>query len=926
VFALSYKKAAFADVEALYAEFGTSSSGLSIDEAKNRLGKCGPNIIPSAKKASVVGRSVGEFKNLFNVLLLFASFLSFLSGFVYNDVGSVQISLAIFIVVVVNVVFSLIQEFRAEKAVEALRRLVPANAKVVRDNSMVQVSTSEVVPGDIIVLEEGDRVSADVRLITAFEVSVDNSVLTGESEPQRRFSTMMPNTVVEGISDYQNIVFAGTTIASGAARGIVLSTGKDTEFGKIVSIAREIKDPLSPLQKEIDYTAKINFIVAVIVASSFFVVTFAFLNLTPIESLLFSIGVMVSLVPEGFQVTVSLALALGALAMSKRKVIVKRLSAVETLGSTTVICVDKTGTITSGEMFVKKVWASGRIFEVTGDGYKPEGFATIDGRRVNEFERPHIFKLFQAAAFVNNAQLIPPSDRILKWTVLGDTTDAALLVFSGKGDFNIKEASVENPRIFLIPFDSGRKMMTSIHKSTLGEVTAYTKGAPFEVLSKCTTIFYDNKVIGLDYNMREAIKQQINKFASETFRVLALAVKPLRTEQKEFLSKEVEKDLTFLGLVAIYDPPRPDVEKAVQKARNAGMRVIMITGDHELTAEAIAENVGIVSSSDHVLVSGSELAELSDEQLSKILNTHEIVFARTAPEQKLRIVRTLKSKGEIVTVTGDGVNDSPALLEAHVGIAMGVTGTDVTRESADMVLLDDNFASIVNGIELGRAVFDNLKRFVYYVFVHNMAELITFVAFVLFNLPLPLLVAQVLAIDLGMDLLPSLAITLEPPKPHVMLKPPRRLGTRLIDLKTLFRAFYIGSIISLWALMGAFSKWAQAGWTFGQSSVADPLIYARGTTMVMAGIIAAQLGTLLAARTNLEPALKLNPLRNRWLSIGILSQLSIMMIIIYVPFFNNLFGTAPLSLSDWIYLYSFAPVIFILEEIRKAILRHRNNK
>lgn len=913
-------------MEELYKEFGTSPSGLSNEEAEERLDKYGHNIFPSTKKVNIVIRFLKEFENLFNVLLLFASLLSFLSGLLYKNVGSIQISVAIFLVVIINSVFSVFQEFRAEKAVEALKKLVPERAKVVRRNFTIQIPASGVVPGDLIMLEEGDRVPADIRLTTMFEVAVDNSVLTGESEPQRRFVEALPNISEGDISDYGNIVFAGTTISSGFAKGIVVSTGKNTEFGRIVSIAREIKDPLSPLQKEINYTARINFLVAIAVAGLFFVISLSFLKLTLIQSMLFSIGVMVSLVPEGFQVTVSLALALGAVAMSKVKVVVKRLSAVETLGSTTVICVDKTGTITSGEMFVKKGWASGHIFEVTGDGYKPEGFVTIDGRKTNSLEMPHILRIFEAAAFANNAQLIPPSDRIPKWTAIGDTTDAALLVLSAKGDFNLRLALAENPRIFLIPFDSKRKMMTSVHKNVKGEITAYTKGAPFEVLSKCTKIFFNNDVIELDAGMGEIINRQINQFAAEAFRVLALAMKVLPNDLKDFQSEAIEKDLVFLGLVALHDPPRPDVEKAVEKARGAGMRVIMITGDYELTAEAIAKRVGILTSPNYIVVSGLDLTRLSDVELSKVLDVREIVFARTAPEQKLRIVRILKSKGEIVSVTGDGVNDSPALLEAHVGIAMGLTGTDVARESADMVLLDDNFVSIVKGIELGRSVFDNLKRFVYYVFVHNMAELITFIAFILFNIPLPLLVSQVLAIDLGMDLLPSLAITLEPPKPHVMLKPPRRLGTRLIDFKTLFHAFYVGLLISLWAMLNAFNKWSQAGWSLGQNTVTNPLLYSKGTTMVMVGIIAGQLGTLLAARTNLEPAYKLSPLRNKWILIGIVSSLAIMITIVYVPFFNILFGTTPLSLSDWIYLYSFAPVIFILEEIRKAILRRRSIK
>jgi Ca2+-transporting ATPase len=732
---------------------------------------------------------------------------------------------------------------------------------------------------------------------------------------------MTHGTMVYNLTDYQNIVFAGSTIVSGVARGVVLQTGKNTEFGKIVSLSREIKEPLSPLQKEIDYTAKLNFLVAILVAAIFFAVAKVLVNLKMIDSLLFAIGVLISLVPEGFQLTVSLSLALTALAMSKKNVVVKRLSSVETLGSTTVMCVDKTGTITSGEMMVKKVWANGEIFEVTGDGYSPEGFLTVLNRRVNRTERPHVFKLFEVAAFCNNAKLNPPSDRIPRWTVLGDPTDGAFLVFAGKGDFNLSEAMSQNPRIGLIPFDSNRRLMTSIHRTPGGTIIAYTKGASNELLSRCSTIFLQNQYVPVGDEQKKTLQQQINDFAAEGFRVLGMAMRILPSELKEFTSEDVEQNLAFLGLAALFDPPRPQIKAAVLEARSAGMRVIMVTGDHELTAESIAKRIGIVTSPEHVVVSGSLLSKMSDNELSDVLNRKEIVFARTTPEQKLRIVQALKGKGETVAVTGDGVNDAPALMEAEVGIAMGVGGTDVARESADMVLLDNNFASMVEGVKLGRSVFDNLKKFVYYVFTHNWAELATFVVFVLLQVPLPLLVVQVLAIDLGMDVVPSLALIMEPPEPGIMKKPPRQLGSRLMDAPLLLRSLYLGIIISAGALVWAFHTWMVGGWIFGQPNVADPWVYAKGTTVVLAAIMAGQLGNFFSARTSPESAFRLSPLRNRWLFFGILAQLVILASMVYVPFLEPLFHTAPLSLVDWVVLYSLAPLVLLIEEVRKAVTR-----
>ncbi len=473
---MSYDHAAFSETERILDELGSSPSGLSSAKANIRLQEFGPNVLPSAKKVNFLQRFVSQFRNLFNVLLIIASALSFFSGWIYNDAGSIQMGLAILSVVVLNAFFSLFQEYRAEKAVQAIARLVPSNAKVLRDGKEIEVDIANIVEGDILVLEEGDRVPADARLISAFETSVDNSILTGESEPQRRFATMAPGAIYS-ITDYQNIIFAGTTIVSGIARAVVLSTGKTTEFGKIVTLSREIKEPSSPLQQEIDYTAKVNFVLAVLVGAIFFAVARLFVNLNMVDSLLFAIGVMVSLVPEGFQLTVSLSLALTALAMSKRNVVVKRLASVETLGSTTVMCVDKTGTITSGEMMLKKLWANGEILEITGDGYSPEGFVTVQGRKTNGAEREHMLRLFETAAFCNNAKLVPPSDRIPRWTILGDPTDGAFMVFAGKGDFNVSQAMSENPRVGLLPFDSKRRMMTSIHRTSDDGLVAYTKGA-----------------------------------------------------------------------------------------------------------------------------------------------------------------------------------------------------------------------------------------------------------------------------------------------------------------------------------------------------------------------------------------------------------------------------------------------------------------
>jgi Ca2+-transporting ATPase len=908
---MSYERAALAKIEDLYKELETGPEGLADQEAKRRLLKVGPNVLPRGKKTSLASRIASQFKNMFNVLLLIASLLSFLSGIAFSDPTSIQMGAAILAVVFLNTIFNLFQEYRAERAAQVIKSLIPKKTKVVRNCELKEVDVTDIVPGDILALEEGDRVPADLRLTSAFEVSVNNSILTGESEPQRRFATMSTEIATTTPYEMHNILFAGATLVSGIAKGVVLFTGKDTDFGRIVSLSSETHEPLSSLEKDINYTGKITLLAAFLVGIVFFSAALLLVKLSLLTSIMFAIGVMICLVPEGFQLTVSLSLALTALVMAKRNVVVKRLSSVETAGSMTVLCVDKTGTITCGEMMVKKNWVSGKIFEVTGDGYSPDGYISFDDKKIDREENAAVLKLLEAAAFCNNAKLNPPSDRISRWTVLGDPTDGAFLVFAGKGDFNVSKALVENQRIRLIPFNSQRRMMTSIHKSPRDKkITAFTKGAGSEVLKRCTHIFYNNDSVPLTDELRTVVTKQIEEFASDGFRVLAMATRLLPNEPTD-LSQGIEEDMTFLGLAALLDPPRPKVEAAVREAKSAGIRVIMLTGDHELTAYSIARKVGMITSPNQTVITGIELQQMKDKDLTNILLRGQSVFARITPEQKLKIVSILKSAGEVVAVTGDGLNDSPALIEANVGIAMGAGGTDVARESADMVLLDNDFTSIVEAVKLGRSTFDNLRKFVYYVFTHNWAELLTFLVFVLLQTPLPLLVVQVLAIDLGMDVFPSLSLIMEPPEPDVMTKPPRKKGTRLINVSTLLRSCCVGMIVSTGALLWAFNIWQNGG------------SYARLTTIVMAGIMLGQVGNLFSARTSPRSAFKLSPRRNPWLLRGILALFAIMAAIVYLPFLQPLFGTAPLLPIDWVFLIPLVPAALLVEELRKMLARRR---
>ncbi len=908
--------------EQLFDSLKTNSQGLSSIDADERLKHHGYNLLPEKKKHRLYRKLIIQFKNLFNILLLIAALLSFITGLTANDMGSIQMGIAILGVVIISVLFNLFQEHRAERAVEAIRDLVPQNTRVLRDGQTKQILIKNIVPGDIISLEEGDKVPADARIIDSYEFSVDNSTLTGESEPQPRTSDISTSPSKNQIIECSNMVFAGTTIASGTATAVVLATASKTQFGKIVTIAQTIEEPPSPLQQEIDYTAKLNFGAAIGVGVVFLTIALFFLHLQLSESILFMIGVMISLVPEGLQITITLSLALSSLAMAKRNVIVKRLSSVETLGSATVICSDKTGTITTGQMTVRKIWIGGYTFDVTGEGYEPEGSIYSEGNNVNFSGREDLYKLCQVAALDNKATLVPPLDRKKsRWTALGDTTDAALLVLAAKAGIQYKQELIQNPRVGMIPFESIRKMMTSIHKGTDGEITAYTKGAGNEILSKCTSVYWNTKSIPLTEELSKQIRFEIDTLARQAYRVLALAVRDLPNDMEKFDAASVENTLTFIGLVAIYDPPRRDVPSAVQKAQNAGVRIIMMTGDHELTAEAIARKVGIITSKSYIVTTGYKLAEMSDAELNKLLDVPDVVFARITPEQKLRIVRTLKSKGETVAVTGDGANDAPALLEADIGIAMGITGTDVARESSDMILMDDNFASIVNGMEEGRSVFDNLQKFNVYVFTHNWSELTTFIAFVLLQIPLPLAIVGILLIDLVLEIPPSLALTLEPPEPGIMERPPRKKENRLFNLKSLIRSGYIGLIIGSFVLAWCFYAWSQSGWSIGQPTMTDHTAYLKGTTMVIVGIMAGQLGMLIATRTNIKSTFTVSLRHNKWLLIAIFIELLILIAVVYLPFFGPIFNTISLQPLEWVFLYSIVPLVIFFEEIRKLLLR-----
>jgi Ca2+-transporting ATPase len=895
----------------VYSELETSKRGLSTEEAEKRLEKYGANQIEEIKKTPIIYEFLANLYQLLALLLWAASILAFISG-------TPQLGLAIIAVIIINAIFSFWQEYQAEKAIEALKRILPTTAKVIRDGKESEILSSQLVPGDIMILEEGDNISADARLVEAFQMKVDSSTLTGESKPVWKVAEVEEGD--ENPVEVHNLVFAGTSVVSGSGRAVVFATGVHTEFNKIAALTQEVKDELSPLQKELRRVTQIIAILAVLMGLILFTVNIYLVSLPLSVAFLFAIGLTVANIPEGLLPTVTLSLAASVQKMAQKNALIKRLSSVETLGSTNIICTDKTGTLTRNEMTVRKIWIPYEILDVTGTGYEPQGEFLYQGEEVSHEQIRELRLLMRSATFANDAKLVKPSKLGEKWKILGDPTEAALLVAARKNGFDWKERIKEQPRILELPFDSKRKSMSSIHQK--GPVKmAYIKGAPKKMIALSSQISVDGKVRIFSEEEKEQIIRVHDELAASGLRILGMAYRELPPDFEDYRPQSVEKDMVFVGMVAMQDPPRPEVKPAVEDCHRAGIRILMITGDYGLTAQSIAEEVGIISGEPCQIIKGKELDKLSDEQVKEILRGDcNVIFARAVPEHKMRIASLLESEDEIVAMTGDGVNDAPALKKADIGVAMGITGTDVAKEASDMILTDDNFATIVGAIKEGRTIYENIRKFITYIFSHETAEIIPFVLMVVLGIPLPITVMQILAIDLGTDTLPALALGVGPSESDVMDRPPRSRKEGLLNRFVIIRGYvFLGLIEAVLVMSGYFWVLFSAGWSFGiDLSFSDPL-YLKATTMVFAGIVMAQIGNLLGCQTTRTSAFKVGLFKNRWILRGIIFEVIVLLSIIYIPLLQNIFSTTALGLTEWLYLLPFIPIIFFAEELRKYI-------
>ena len=877
-------------VEQALASLNTTAAGLAAPEAKRRLAEFGPNHVEEVGREHLLIGFAREFTHFFAVILWIGAALAFLAEHFDPGQGMARLGVAIVGVIIVNGVFSFWQEYKAEQAVAALRQLLPQKVQALRGGQAMELLASDLVPGDVVLLEEGTLVPADCRLIEAFALRVNTATVTGESLPKAR--AIEPSTEDSPLYA-KNVVLAGTSVVSGQARAVVYATGMRTEFGRIAHLTQTAGEPSSPLQREIARLSRIVAALATGMGVALFFIGQA-MGLPPWENLLFAIGIIVANVPEGLLPTVTLSLAMATQRMAKRNALVRHLPAVEALGSTTTICCDKTGTLTQNRMSVQRLWLGGGFVDV-GDLAK-QARLTEDNR-----------ELFVNAALCHNLKIV---DRKL----LGDPMEVALASIGRQ----VVGELADHQRIDEIPFDTDRKRMSVLSEAPQGRML-YCKGAPETVLAACDFVQFDAGITPLDPVARTRLLAAQRQMAEAGLRVLAFA----HCAVKDGMPSE-ERGMILSGLVGLEDPPRPEVPDAVARCATAGIRVIMVTGDHPHTALAIARQIGMVKGEQPVVITGDQLRSISPAQLQLALDAKEIIFARVAAEQKMLIVQALQKKGEIVAVTGDGVNDAPALKTADIGIAMGIAGTDVAKEAADLILLDDNFASIVAAIEEGRAVFDNIRKFLTYILSSNIPELVPYLAFVLFRIPLPLTIIQILAVDLGTDMLPALALGAEKPDPGVMQRPPRARNERLLSWGLLARAYlFLGVLEAAAAMAVFFVVLYAAGWTYGVSLDRTDPLYLQATSACLATIVVMQMMNVVLCRHPLKSTFSLGLFGNRYILMGLAAELGVILFIIYTPAGNWLFGTAAIGIEVWLLALAGAALMWVLEEMRKARVRRR---
>ena len=988
-------------------------TGLKTEQVASLQEKYGPNELKKKKGTPLIIKFLAQFKDLMVLILIFACILSFISG------ETLDASVILFILFL-NALIGFFQEYKADKAIEALRKMVRPFARVIRDGEQKQISAQELVPGDIIILNEGDSVPADGILIETNELSAQEAILTGESLPVEKYTTdtIKLDEAIKNIhtveqSDIQdsNKIFMGTMITHGTGKALILKTGMNTAMGKIASLTQETNKDKSPLEKEIAnigiFVGKITLVITLIL-----IIAGLFLQHRPIiDTLIYAVSVAVAAVPEGLPTTITIALAIGVQRLSKKSAIIKQLSSVETLGATTVICTDKTGTLTKNEMTIKEILLGSTKGLLSGSGYEPFGHLQLKLNTINQDKNStnhdfiigktkqndytdtlenntlqdlqnkdeglfqHLKYFISCAVLCNNAKLIEKNNT---WKILGDPTEAALITLAEKIGLTQETFEEEYEKIHEFPFDSDRKRMSVIVKNkNTNQYFIFVKGAPANIFNLCTKYFDGQSLskektsVPLRQQNQDNLERQLGtqtpeantnkevtllphrpitkedfafayeeneKMSNQALRCLSLACKEisaekvesiLKTKQPSIFKEEIENDLIYLGLVGMMDPPREDIFEAIQLTKKAGIKVYIITGDNGLTASAIAKQIGLVQNDDYLVVHGEELDKMTDQQLKAHFKKNiPIIFARVSPEHKLRVVSTLKELKEIVAVTGDGVNDAPALKKADIGIAMGITGTDVSKEAANMILSNDSFSSIVYAIKEGRTIYQNLRKFIFYVFSSNIGEVVLIFLAIILNLPAPLSAILILFINLTTDVFPAIALGVEPAEKTVMEQPPRKTDSRILDKAFTFRVFYNGLIIGIVTLAGfLFELYKNNALKFplSSSNFQSP-IYEKAMTMTFLLMVGTELANTLNARSEKKSFFKTNFFSNPKLLQAIFLSLIISLAITQIPLFDKYFHTSQMDLGEWIFIIIGSFSIILFEELRKLICSLRTKK
>ncbi|HYG83877.1 MAG TPA: cation-transporting P-type ATPase [Verrucomicrobiae bacterium] len=912
------KQAAYLlEIEDALQEYSATTTGLTDHEATKRQQKYGPNALAVERRETWAHKYLRQFKDLMVLLLLVSSVISWY-------LGDTRTAIILGILVLFNTLIGFFQEFRAEKTMQALERLVTPQAQVYRNGNLKQVASKELVPGDIIRLVEGDAVPADVRIIEELSFSTNDFALTGESNPSRKFTRALPHHVP--LNNRHNLAFMGTTVATGEAKGLVIATGASTELGRIASLSQATPSEMSPLQRELQHIAtRVTYGVVLLCLVLLFVAIQSDMAIK--DAFLFAIGFASSLVPQGLPAEINTSLAQAAGKLARAKALVKRLSAVETLGATHIICTDKTGTLTKNQMTVQKFIVGRHYYEATGTGYAPRGLIQKNGKAVTAKEREHLEEFLVSGALASNAKVLPPDDAHADWHCLGDPTEGALITLARKASLPLEKWQTRLPEVRELTFDSARKRMTSVRQAGERTAVAYVKGALESVLEKSTHIWDGQKTRAITEADRQWLLEQNDTLARDAMRNLGYAKRelPLATAKKASLA-EIEEKLTFLGMVSMIDPLRDEVPAAMAAARQAHIKVTIVTGDFALTAEAIARKAGLDAAHGLTTISGEQLVTMSDEVVLKHVQRGATIFSRVSPEDKMRIVSLVKQAGQVVAVTGDGINDAPALKRADIGVAMGITGTDVAKQSSEVILLDDSFATLMNAVRYGRTIFANIKKSTLSCFTSNFAELVVNLASLgaasLLGIPLAIGIIQILAIDLLAELFPIAALGWDKAEGETMKAQPRHPKEHILSWQNIADLAWCGLLIGGLAFMNYLLFYGRAG-VDAQAVDATSLLYFQATTITYLTIVLCQLVNIMQRRS-VHGFFTAYQFHNWHFWAAIAFSLSCVLVIIYNPIIANYFKTGPPGWIDWLYAFGAAVIFLLVREMQRLYKQKRS--